>query len=73
MALNIDRFVSILKAEYEHWEAPIITELSSKKSTTPFQILVSTLLSLRTKDEVTGPAAGRLFAEIGRASCRERV
>ena len=28
----------------------------------PFQILVSTMISLRTKDEVTGPAACRLFA-----------
>jgi endonuclease-3 len=28
----------------------------------PFRILVSCLLSLRTKDETTGPAAARLFA-----------
>ena len=28
----------------------------------PFRVLIACLLSLRTKDETTGPAAGRLFA-----------
>ena len=28
----------------------------------PFRVLIACLLSLRTKDETTGPAAARLFA-----------
>jgi endonuclease-3 len=40
---------------------PIVSELAEKKGT-PFQILISTLLSLRTKDEVTEGATRRLFA-----------
>jgi len=40
---------------------PIVSELAEKKST-PFHILISTLLSLRTKDEVTEVATRRLFA-----------
>lgn len=32
------------------------------QSSDPFQVLVGCLLSLRTKDETTGPAARRLFA-----------
>jgi endonuclease-3 len=33
----------------------------------PFKILIGCLLSLRTKDETTGPAAARLFALAGTA------
>ncbi|MBW2599456.1 MAG: endonuclease III [Deltaproteobacteria bacterium] len=40
---------------------PVVSELAEKKSD-PFQILISTLISLRTKDEVTEVATRRLFA-----------
>ena len=59
---NIDRFVEQLTAAYAHWQAPIITFLANRGAT-PFEVLVSTLLSLRTKDEVTSEAAARLFAQ----------
>jgi len=58
--INIDRFISILKKEYMAWDVPVIT-LISNRGATPFEILVSTLLSLRTKDEVTSAASARLF------------
>lgn len=59
--LNIDRFVERLAAAYAEWRAPIITFIANRGAT-PFEVLVSTLLSLRTKDEVTSAAAARLFA-----------
>jgi len=40
---------------------PLVTELAAKKRP-PFHLLVATVLSSRTKDEVTGPAAARLLA-----------
>ena len=40
---------------------PIVSELAEQQNS-PFQILISTLLSLRTKDEVTEVATRRLFA-----------
>ena len=40
---------------------PAVTELAGERRD-PFQVLVSTVISLRTKDEVTGPAARRLLA-----------
>jgi len=43
---------------------PIVTEISKRRSD-PFEILVSTVLSLRTKDEVTREASRRLL-ELGR-------
>jgi endonuclease-3 len=57
---DIDRFVKTLAADYRDWNSPIITFIANRGAT-PFEILVSTVLSLRTKDEVTSEAAGRLF------------
>ncbi|MDY7032219.1 MAG: endonuclease III [Thermodesulfobacteriota bacterium] len=58
---EIDRFVELLEKNYETWNPPIVTFVSNRGAS-PFQVLVSTLLSLRTKDEVTGEACRRLFA-----------
>jgi endonuclease III len=62
--LNIDSFVEIIQKNYLAWNPPVIT-LMANKGATPFQVLVSTVLSLRTKDEVTAEATIRLF-EIAR-------
>ena len=43
------------------WSAPVVTEMASL-SRDPYLVLIACLLSLRTKDETTGPAARRLFA-----------
>jgi endonuclease III len=59
--LEIDRFVATLMTAYAQWQAPVITFIANRGAT-PFEILVSTILSLRTKDEVTSQAAARLFA-----------
>ncbi len=57
---SIRRFVSILEKEQDTWQAPVVT-LVAKRGASPYEILVSTLLSLRTKDEVTAVAAERLL------------
>lgn len=51
---------SILKKAPELSEAPVVFFMS-KVGDGPFKVLISTVLSLRTKDEVTGPATDRLF------------
>src|SRR5512137_1323183 len=50
-----------LEKELERREIPIVSQLAEKRRD-PFEILISTLLSLRTKDEVTAVATERLFA-----------
>jgi endonuclease-3 len=60
-AFDIDRFVAAIESNYRQWNPPIITFIANRGAT-PFEVLVSTLLSLRTKDEVTGVAAQRLLA-----------
>ena len=57
---DIDQFVATIEARYKGWNPPIITFIATRGAT-PFEVLVSTLLSLRTKDEVTAQAAKRLF------------
>jgi endonuclease-3 len=58
--VTVVRVLKILKKEYARWHAPIVT-LVAERSRDPYQILISTLLSLRTKDEVTTQASSRLF------------
>jgi endonuclease-3 len=53
--------IAALTEDLTSRKLPIVSELAEKKSS-PFLILISTLLSLRTKDEVTEEAAYRLFA-----------
>ncbi|MFO7964511.1 MAG: endonuclease III [Desulfobacterales bacterium] len=60
-ALHIDLFIERLKQSYETLRSPIVTFIANRGGT-PFEILVSTILSLRTKDEVTSAAASRLFS-----------
>ena len=44
-----------------HWDVPVIT-LMAQEHRDPYRVLIATLLSLRTQDQTTGPAAQRLFA-----------
>ena len=62
--LNIDIFIKKLLNAYKGWNAPVVTFIANRGAT-PFEILVSTLLSLRTKDEVTSKATIRLL-EVAR-------
>ncbi len=58
---HIAEIVRLLELELVKQEIPIVTKLAEEHHD-PFEILISTLLSLRTKDEVTAAATERLFA-----------
>lgn len=57
---DIGKIINVLKSELEIWGLPIVSSLAEKEYS-PFQILISTLLSLRTKDETTAVAGKKLF------------
>jgi endonuclease-3 len=57
---QINAVIKILKKELAVGTMPIVSHLA-KNQRDPFVILISTLLSLRTKDEVTAVATKRLF------------
>lgn len=59
--LHIHQIIKILKKELNVGEMPIVSHLAESEHD-PFVILISTLLSLRTKDEVTAVATERLLA-----------
>ena len=57
----IHEVMTALKATVAAFQEPIVTQYS-KQGGAPFRVLISTLISLRTKDAVTHAASERLFA-----------
>ncbi len=57
---NIKIIINLLKKECEKYKNPIVTEIADLHKD-PFKVLISCLLSLRTKDAVTAIASKRLF------------
>jgi endonuclease III len=53
--------MKILRREVPKWETPIVT-LMAETYESPFRVLISCLLSLRTQDATTARASHRLFA-----------
>lgn len=54
------KVLDILEGEYLSWNAPIVTFIA-QSTKDPYRVLISTILSLRTKDETTTHACKRLF------------
>ncbi|MDP3918619.1 MAG: endonuclease III [Nanoarchaeota archaeon] len=59
---TISKVITILRKEVKQWQVPIIT-LIAQMGKGPFRVLIATVLSLRTKDDVTAEAARKLFAK----------
>ena len=57
---EIHAAIRILRREVRRWKEPVVGVVA-KTSRDPFQILLSTILSLRTRDETTASASTRLF------------
>lgn len=57
---DIHDCIRILKQEVRRWKEPVVGVVA-KASKDPFQVLLSTLLSLRTRDQTTAEASARLF------------
>lgn len=53
--------MAILRRAVPTWDVPVVS-LMAQEQREPYRVLISTLLSLRTQDQTTGPAAQRLFA-----------
>jgi endonuclease-3 len=56
-----DWFIGQVRPAVENFPVPSVTEAAGQWRD-PFKILIATLISLRTRDEVTAAAAHRLFA-----------
>jgi len=60
MNKDIEFIINYLKEVWKDYESPLKSNIHLKGND-PFQILISTILSTRTKDEITYPTAKKLF------------
>jgi endonuclease-3 len=58
---EIHQAISVLRRDVRRWRTPVVGVIANE-TRDPFRILVSCLLSLRTKDATTAAASSRLFA-----------
>ncbi|MEM4261061.1 MAG: endonuclease III [Candidatus Woesearchaeota archaeon] len=70
--INIDKIYSILKKESHKYKAPVI-DFIQIQTNDPFKILVSTMLSARTKDSVTAKASMQLFTKVKKLIDLEKI
>ncbi len=61
-APTLNKVLRILKKEIQKWKVPAVGAIALQAVDRPFETLMSTILSLRTKDKVTGAASHRLLA-----------
>ena len=61
-ARTMSRVIARLRAATPAWNVTALAAVADSTARDPFRILIGCLLSLRTRDETTGPAAARLFA-----------
>jgi len=58
---TLNRVLRILKKEIQKWKVPAVGVVAENATDRPFETLISTILSLRTKDKVTEVASHRLL------------
>jgi endonuclease-3 len=61
-ARTMSRVIARLRRAAPDWNVTALAAVADTTARDPFRILIGCLLSLRTRDETTGPAAARLFA-----------
>ena len=59
MKTEIAKVIDLIESEVKRFREPIVTQVSRKRD--PYQVLVSCILSRRTKDETTARASRELF------------
>lgn len=59
---DIHTIIPILRESAKEWSPALVDDKGGKAEWSPYQILIATILSLRTKDTVTAEVAPRLFA-----------
>ena len=59
---TLNTALSVLRKEIKKWKVPAVGLVAEQAIDRPFETLVSTILSLRTKDAVTGAASHRLLS-----------
>ncbi len=72
MTFPIDTALDLLEEEVRDYQVPLV-DLIAVQTEDPFKVLLATILSARTKDEVTAAAARRLFSRAETAPALARL
>ncbi len=64
MSFPIDTIIASLQKEVADYQVPVV-DLIAAQTQDPFKVLTATIMSARTKDEVTAVASKRLFKRAG--------
>jgi len=59
---TMSRVLATLQGHHPSWDTTALAAVAASSGRDPFRVLIGCLLSLRTRDETTGPASARLFA-----------
>ncbi|HLC46148.1 MAG TPA: endonuclease III [Candidatus Nanoarchaeia archaeon] len=70
--VDITLVYKILKREVAHYKVPVV-DLIEIQTKDPFKVLISAILSTRTKDETTVRACERLFTKVRKIDDLERI
>jgi len=70
---TLEKVLRRLRREIRRWKVPAVGEVAEAAADRPFETLVSTILSLRTKDAVTALAARRLLARAASPEAISRL
>ncbi len=70
--INIDRIYAALNSHVADYKVPVV-DLIEIQTKDPFKVLVTTIMSARTKDETTTAAAKRLFEKVKKISDLEKL
>ena len=62
MSINLENFILALEQEFVNYHTPVV-DLIAVQTRDPFKVLVATILSARTRDEITAMASQKLFKE----------
>ncbi len=69
---DIHTVMKLLEKELETFGLPPVSAMAEEDVVDPFRILVSTIISARTKDEVTGPAKSKKPSTLPVSTARRR-
>jgi endonuclease III len=70
---TLQSVLRILRREIRKWKVPAVGDVAERAVDRPFETLVATILSLRTKDAVTAQAADRLLSVAPTPSAFDRL
>ncbi len=59
---DIHQVIATLRQSAQAWQPALVDGMGKKENRSPYQILIATILSLRTKDTMTAQVAPKLFA-----------